>query len=64
MAELRGKFRPPAKEADIAAAFPAVAAWLSSRVIADLANLSYLVGMICPGLHSIFSGIAVRLVKV
>ena len=42
----------------IAAMFPAVTAWLSSRRVAALAASSTLVGMVCPGLHSIYSALS------
>jgi acyl dehydratase len=37
--------------------FPAVAAALGVERVACLAKASYLVGMVCPGLHSIFRGL-------
>ena len=43
----------------IAAAFPNAAAALGPGVLVDLAGLSKLVGMVCPGLHSIFRGFSV-----
>ena len=36
--------------------FPAAAAAIDARRVAGLACMSRLVGMVCPGLHSIFSG--------
>ncbi|HVJ53697.1 MAG TPA: MaoC/PaaZ C-terminal domain-containing protein [Aliidongia sp.] len=41
-------------------AFPAASAWLGAAYLRELAGLSYLVGMECPGLHSIFSSLSVR----
>lgn len=43
---------------DMAAAFPALAASISPQRVAAIAALSRIVGMICPGMHSIFSGFA------
>ena len=40
----------------VAEFFPAIAAAISPRRVAALACMSRLVGMVCPGLHSIFSG--------
>jgi acyl dehydratase/NAD(P)-dependent dehydrogenase (short-subunit alcohol dehydrogenase family) len=40
--------------------FPAAAAAIDARRVAGLACLSRLVGMVCPGLHSIFSGFTLR----
>lgn len=45
---------------DTMAYFPAAARWLGARRIAALAASSYLVGMVCPGLHSIYSELSVR----
>lgn len=41
--------------------FPALTAAIGSAVVRSLAQLSALVGMVCPGLHSIFAGLAIRL---
>lgn len=43
------------------AAADAVAAWLGAPAAGGLGQLSTLVGMVCPGLHSIFSSLAVEL---
>jgi NAD(P)-dependent dehydrogenase (short-subunit alcohol dehydrogenase family) len=43
----------------IAARFPAAARWLGDARIASLAASTNLVGMVCPGLHSIFGGLTV-----
>ena len=40
--------------------FPAAAEWLGPRRIAALAASSNLVGMICPGRHSIFRGLSIE----
>ncbi|MET3528138.1 SDR family NAD(P)-dependent oxidoreductase [Phenylobacterium koreense] len=43
-------------ESEIAEAFPALSSCISPRRVAAVAALSRVVGMICPGMHSIFSG--------
>lgn len=43
-----------------AAMFPAVAARLGAARTATVMQLSALVGMVCPGLHSIFGGLSIR----
>ena len=45
----------------VAALFPAAVAALGIGRVAALASSSYLVGMICPGLHSIFGGLQVSM---
>jgi NAD(P)-dependent dehydrogenase (short-subunit alcohol dehydrogenase family) len=44
--------------ADAAAEFPAASGWLGAQRIAALAASSYLVGMITPGLHSVYGELA------
>jgi acyl dehydratase len=44
----------------IAAMFPAASSWLGSRRVAALAATTLLVGMVCPGLHSIYAGFTVE----
>jgi hypothetical protein len=44
---------------DAAAMFPAATRWLGARRVAALAASTHLVGMIFPGLHSIYSGLEV-----
>jgi acyl dehydratase len=46
-----------AGSAEIAQRFPAAARALDARRLSALACSSFLVGMICPGLHSIYSGL-------
>ena len=41
----------------IAAMFPAVSGWMGPRRVAALAATTLLVGMVCPGLHSIYAGL-------
>lgn len=40
--------------------FPAAAKWLGARRVIALTASTYLVGMVCPGLHSIFSELSVN----
>jgi NAD(P)-dependent dehydrogenase (short-subunit alcohol dehydrogenase family) len=40
---------------DAAALFPAATRWLGAQRIAAIAATTHLVGMICPGLHSVYS---------
>ena len=44
---------------DAALAFPRASAWLGERRVAALSLLSYYVGMVCPGLDSIYSSLSV-----
>jgi hypothetical protein len=44
----------------IAVMFPAVSGWLGPRRVAALAATTLLVGMVCPGLHSIYAGLTVE----
>jgi acyl dehydratase/NAD(P)-dependent dehydrogenase (short-subunit alcohol dehydrogenase family) len=44
----------------VAAMFPAAAEWLGPRRVAALAASSNLVGMVCPGRHSIFRGLSME----
>jgi hypothetical protein len=45
---------------DAADFFPHATTWMGQRSIAALAATSHLVGMICPGLHSIYSDLALE----
>ncbi len=44
--------------ADFSAAFPVSAARIGERAVAAIALLSTYVGMVCPGLHSVFSALS------
>ncbi len=44
----------------VAAIFPAASGWLGPRRVAALAASSLLVGMVCPGLHSIYGDLTVE----
>ena len=48
-----------ADEAGAAEAFPALAQTIGAQRVAAIAALSSVVGMACPGLHSIFNGLSV-----
>jgi NAD(P)-dependent dehydrogenase (short-subunit alcohol dehydrogenase family) len=48
--------------ADAGAAFPHLAARVTAERVGAIVAASRLVGMVCPGLHSIFSGFSFRLV--
>ncbi|MET0258811.1 MAG: MaoC/PaaZ C-terminal domain-containing protein [Methylobacterium sp.] len=57
MADRRGRTRLDAGRAEaVAQAFPAVAQALGPLRTVGLACSTYLVGMVCPGLHSIYGG--------
>lgn len=46
--------------ADFAATFPRTCARLGERRVAAIGLLSYCVGMVCPGLHSVFSSLTLE----
>lgn len=52
-------FTRAARAVDLQAGFPRAAAAVGADLLADLAGLSQLVGMVMPGLHSIFRGFSV-----
>ncbi len=60
MSNRSGRFAFATPPEAVAAMFPAVAGWIGPRRVAALAASSNLVGMICPGLHSIFRGISIE----
>jgi NAD(P)-dependent dehydrogenase (short-subunit alcohol dehydrogenase family)/acyl dehydratase len=64
LSEMRGRtgsVRSGADLAEITKNFPAASAWIGAQRVAALIALSRLVGMECPGLHSLFSGFSVEL---
>ncbi len=63
MPGLSGWLESPADAARFAYAFPHASAGLSPRILSGLAQTSRLVGMVCPGLHSIFAGLALTLTE-
>jgi hypothetical protein len=60
MTGLAGKVQLAATEEKITARFPNAARWLGPNRVGGLLSLSRLVGMECPGLHSLFSGFLVE----
>jgi acyl dehydratase/NAD(P)-dependent dehydrogenase (short-subunit alcohol dehydrogenase family) len=62
LAMQRGAVGFATEPTELEAAFPAAAAWLRGRRLTALACCSRLVGMVCPGLHSIFNRVDVNLV--
>ena len=62
--ETQAGWLAPAEGADEAArAFPALCQAIGENRVVAIALLSTLVGMACPGLHSIFSGLSITLVE-
>ena len=61
MANLRGSMDVVAPADRIESHFPHVSTAIGGSQVAALGALSALVGMICPGLHSLFGGFAVEL---
>jgi len=61
MRQCAGWLRSPVPDQDFAAAFPHAAAAMTPRRLSGLAQTSRLVGMVCPGLHSIYAGLALDL---
>lgn len=57
-----GWLHPTSDNSAYSTVFPAAASALGARRLSGLAEFSRLVGMICPGLHSIFSSFTVDLV--
>lgn len=49
---------PP--QAPWATMFPAATRWMGPSAVSGLACLSYFVGMVCPGMHSVFSSLKLR----
>jgi MaoC like domain/short chain dehydrogenase len=57
MAGLSGRLAFATPPDVIAAMFPAASGWLGQRRVAALGATTLLVGMVCPGLHSIYAGL-------
>ena len=62
MSELSGRLTPPAGDEAFQQLFPALSKAVDPRQISSIAQLSTLVGMVCPGLHSVFSAFSIDLV--
>ena len=60
MEGLSGRLSFASAPAAVAAMFPAASGWLGPRRVAALAASSLLVGMVCPGLHSIYGDLTVE----
>ena len=60
MEGLSGRLAFASTPDEVAAMFPAASAWLGPGRVAALAASSMLVGMVCPGLHSIYGGLTVE----
>jgi hypothetical protein len=60
MSGLSGRLSFVMTSEDAAAMFPAATKWLGARRIATLAASTHLVGMVCPGLHSIYSELSIH----
>ena len=60
MEGLSGRLSFASSPDTIAAMFPAGSGWLGPRRVAALAATSLLVGMVCPGLHSIYGDLTVE----
>ena len=56
---LAGRLAFAAPPETVAAMFPAASGWLGPRRLAGLAGTTLLVGMVCPGLHSMYSSLIV-----
>jgi acyl dehydratase/NAD(P)-dependent dehydrogenase (short-subunit alcohol dehydrogenase family) len=63
MDRLAGRLAHAAAPGAFTALFPAATAWLGASRIAGLATTSCLVGMVCPGLHSIYSSLSAEFHK-
>jgi NADP-dependent 3-hydroxy acid dehydrogenase YdfG len=60
MAEMSGRLSFAMPPAVVAKLFPRAAAWLGAARVAAIAASTNLVGMICPGRHSIYSSLVVE----
>jgi hypothetical protein len=61
MKDLSGKLPFCMSAEDAVARFPAATRWLGGGSIAALAASTHLVGMVCPGLHSIYSELEINI---
>lgn len=60
-AQLSRRYDIQLNDFDFSAVFPGCVRLLGSEVVAAIAGLSYFVGMVCPGLHSVFSSLSLAL---
>jgi acyl dehydratase/NADP-dependent 3-hydroxy acid dehydrogenase YdfG len=63
MGTLSGRLTSSAHARELAGHFPGLCAAVGDMRVRALALLSTLIGMACPGLHSIFAGFSVKLVE-
>jgi acyl dehydratase/NAD(P)-dependent dehydrogenase (short-subunit alcohol dehydrogenase family) len=63
LAGLRGWVTAPGTMAEFESAFPQLARIIGTGRVGALAALSRLVGMVCPGLHSVFAALSIDLVE-
>ncbi len=61
LADLRGWISARASAAELAHAFPRLAGVLGAERVAGIAAVSRLVGMVCPGLHSVLATLTIDL---
>lgn len=57
---LRGALTVPGSVGEWSTSFPHLAALIGGHTVAELASLSTIVGMRCPGMHSVFAGFDVH----
>ena len=65
MADIKGRagILPPPRNAPSSLLFPHSARFFGPDAVAEIAQLSPLVGMVCPGLYSIFSGLTIEFIE-
>jgi acyl dehydratase len=63
MAACAGQIRFPASHSELMVQFPAACRVLGLPRVSALAGSSFLVGMVCPGLHSIYRGLTFTAVR-
>jgi NAD(P)-dependent dehydrogenase (short-subunit alcohol dehydrogenase family) len=61
--ELSGRLSFQLTHENSAALFPAATTWLGFRRIAALACSTQLIGMVCPGLHSIYDELSIKICR-
>lgn len=61
MSDQRGAVTAPASEDEIRSLFPALASAIGPAAVRGLVATSQVVGMACPGLHSLFAGLDVTI---
>jgi hypothetical protein len=60
MEKLAGRLAFATAPEAVAALFPAASGWLGERRVAALAATTLMVGMVCPGLHSMYSSLTLE----